>query len=133
MTRQEQIEQAARDYGRANPNGHWNADAEYEEDYETPSQDFKAGAEWADANAQNLLHDAQGDDLPAIGREVIVLLDNGKVCYGHRPNPKGWMGISVLDGEKNYYVPKTYGKGGWNIPDVKWWLDCKLPHMEEQP
>lgn len=50
MTRQEQIEQAAQDYGRANPNGHWNADAEYEEDYETPSQDFKAGAKWSDAN-----------------------------------------------------------------------------------
>ena len=23
--------------------------------------------------------------------------------------------------------PKTYGKGGWNIPDVKFWLDVELP------
>ena len=85
---------------------------------------------------ENLWHDAQGDDLPKIGSEVIVLCDDGhggyKVCFGHRPYPKGWIGISVTDGEKDYYVPQTYGKGEWNIPDVKWWLDCNLPNIEEQ-
>lgn len=48
MTRKEEIEEAALNYGYNNPNGHLNADAEYEEDYETPSHDFTAGAEWAD-------------------------------------------------------------------------------------
>lgn len=88
------------------------------------AKSFINGAEWRDAN---LWHDAQGDDLPEIDREVIVLLDNGKVCFGHRPNPDGYV---TVDGENLY--PETYGKGGWNIPDVRWWLDCVLPNMEEQ-
>jgi hypothetical protein len=92
---------------------------------------FIVGAQWW--MGHNLWVDAQGDDLPEIDREVIVLCDDGhggyKVCYGHRPNPKGWMGISIIDGEKDYYVPKTYDKGGWNIPDVKWWLDLNLPKL----
>ena len=24
-------------------------------------------------------------------------------------------------------VPKTYGEGGWNIPDIVYWLDVELP------
>lgn len=110
---------------------------------------FIAGAIYADENTnlysvtrkaveralENLWHDAQGDFLPEIDREVIVLCNSGyggyKVCFGHRPNPKGWMGISVIDGEKDYYVPETYDKGGWNIPDVKWWLDVSIPNLEE--
>jgi len=82
--------------------------------------------------SRNLWHHADGDDLPEIDREVIVLLSNNKVCYAHRPNPNGWDGRSILTGEVDHYTPKTYDKGGWNIPDVKWWLDLDLPNMEEK-
>ena len=88
------------------------------------AKSFIKGAEWRDAN---LWHDAQGDDLPPIDEEVIVLCNNGKVCFGHRPNIDGYV---TVEGEKLY--PKTYGKGGWNIPDVKWWLDISIPNLEEQ-
>ena len=111
------------------------------------AKSFIKGAEWAEKHLsnpykdvighmssntyrmwkENLWHDAQGDDLPPIDDEVIVLCNNGKVCFGHRPNIDGYV---TVDGENLY--PKTYGKGGWNIPDVKWWLDCSLPNMEEQ-
>jgi hypothetical protein len=77
-----------------------------------------------------LWYDTQSANLPEIDREVIVLCDDGyggyKVCFGYRPNPKGFKGISAITGD-DYYIPKTYDKGGWNIPDVKWWLDLDLP------
>lgn len=47
MTREEQRQQAAEEYGYTNPNGSWNEN-DYEFDYEIPAMDFKAGAEWAD-------------------------------------------------------------------------------------
>jgi hypothetical protein len=85
---------------------------------------------------EGLWHDAQGDDLPPIDEEVIVLCDDGHGCYkvsfGHRPFKKGYLGKSLVTGNIETYYPETYGKGGWNIPDVKWWLDCVLPNMEEQ-
>ena len=74
--------------------------------------------------------DAQGDDLPEIDREVIALLDNGKVVFAHRP-PEYWDGKDIVTGKVTRNYPKTYDKGGWNIPDVKWWLDCLLPNLEE--
>lgn len=118
MTREEEITNAALDEC-----------TEHSLDYKWA---FIHGAKWADEHPRPLWKDAQGDDLPEIDREVIVIDKMGKVCFGHRPNPKGWMGISAIDGEKDYYVPKTYGKGGWNIPDVKWYLDLDLPNMEEE-
>ena len=61
--------------------------------------------------------DAQGKDLPDINREVIALEQdkNGymKVVYAHRPNPNG--------------DAKIYDRGGWNIPNLKYWLDYPLP------
>lgn len=84
---------------------------------------------------EGLWHDAQGDDLPEIDREVIVLCDDGhggyKVCFGHRPYKKGYLGKSYVSGNIETFYTHTYGKGGWNIPDVKWWLDVELPNMEE--
>ena len=81
-----------------------------------------------------LWYDAQGGNLPEIDREVIVLCDDGhggyKVCFGHRPNPKGYYGKSLTTGEdvrKYRYEVQTYDKGGWNIPGVRWWLDLDLP------
>ena len=86
----------------------------------------------------NLWKPADGDNLPEIDREVVVFIQNFpedagimKVAIAHRPNPNGWDGRNILTGEVNHYTPKTYDKGGWNIPDVKWWLDLDLPKMEE--
>lgn len=70
--------------------------------------------------------DAQGDDLPEIDREVIALLDNGKVVFAHRP-PEYWDGKDIVTGKVTRYYPKTYDKGGWNISNVKYWLDVELP------
>lgn len=75
--------------------------------------------------------DAQGEDLPEYERNVIgITEDDGELCqvvYVHRPDPKGWCGKSLTDGKVEHYTPKTYDKGGWNIPDVKYWLDLPLP------
>ena len=70
--------------------------------------------------------DAQGDDLPEIGREVIVLCKGGRVAFGHRPVEK-FIARPVRYGKTEEYEVKTYDKGGWNIPNVKWWLDCSMP------
>lgn len=93
------------------------------------AKSFIKGAEW---QLGNLWHDAQGDDLPPIDEEVIVICNNGKVCFGHRPYRKGYLGKSMVTGNVETFYPHTYGKGGWNIPDVKLWLDVELPNMEEQ-
>ena len=69
---------------------------------------------------------ADGDDIPEIDREVIALLDNGKVVFAHRP-PEYWDGKDIVTGKVTRNYPKTYDKGGWNIPNVKWWLDCLMP------
>lgn len=83
-----------------------------------------------------LWKDAQEDDLPEIDREVIVLCDDGhggyKVCFGHRP-VESYTGISITNhSEMEEYYPERHDKGGWNIPDIRWWLDVELPKMEEQ-
>ena len=84
---------------------------------------FKAGAKW---QKENLWKPADGDDLPEIDREVIALLDNGKVVFAHRP-PEYWDGKDIVTGKVTRNYPKTYDKGGWNIPDIKYWLDVELP------
>lgn len=95
-------------------------------------ESFERGAKWQLAN---LWHDAQGDDLPEIDREVIVLtqpypLERSEyaVCFAHRPYKKGYLGKSLVTGNIETYYPETYGKGGWSIPDVKYWLDIKFPN-----
>lgn len=75
------------------------------------------------------------ESLPPIGEEVIVLTDsvNGKtvkganhICFGHRPDPKGWSGRDVATGKVTHYGAKTYD--GWNIPGVHHWMPCpKIP------
>ena len=81
------------------------------------------GAKW---KVENLWKPADGDDLPEIDREVIALLDNGKVVFAHRP-PEYWDGKNIITGKVTRNYPKTYDKGGWNIPNVKYWLDCLMP------
>lgn len=90
---------------------------------------FKAGVEW---KKEHLWKDAQGDDLPEIDREVIALLNNGKVVFAHRPYKGKYLGKNLTTGNIETFENKTYDKGGWNIPDVKYWLDIeKLPNMEK--
>lgn len=100
---------------------------------------YLAGAAEADANPIKLWKPAEGSDLPIFDREVIVLtqpypLEGSEfaVSFAHRPNPNGWDGRNIITDEVNHYTPQTYDKGGWNIPNVKWWLDIELPNMEEE-
>jgi len=81
--------------------------------------------------------DAQGEDLPEYDREVVVFIQNFRddagmmsVAIGHRPNPKGWDGKSLSTGKVEHYTPMTYDNGGWNQPDVRWWLDIPLPYED---
>ena len=79
---------------------------------------------------ESLWHDAQGKDLPAIDREVIALqgLKGGgvRIVFAHRPQ-ESWIGVNIITGEQTLRKPKRYGKGKWNMENVKWWLDVELP------
>ena len=104
---------------------------------------FKAGAEWQKAQeytcyeeafedgakwkVENLWKPADGDDLPEIDREVIALLNSGKVVFAHRPYKEKYIGKNFTTGNIETFENKTYDEGGWNIPDVKFWLDVELP------
>ena len=103
---------------------------------------FTKAIKWLQCNAWK---DAQGDNLPEIDREVIVLVDylaqkkiggpeyhSLRVSFGHRPNPDGWDGKNIDTGEISHYQPQTYDAGGWNQPNVKYWLDIKLPKDLQQ-
>ena len=64
---------------------------------------------------------ADGDNLPEIDREVIALVEENdyyKVVFAHRPNPNG--------------DAICFDKGGWNMPDIRYWLDLELPKMENE-
>ena len=79
--------------------------------------------------------DAQGKQLPKFDREVIALVPHGtdeyKVVFAHRPNPKGWDGRNVDTGEITHHAPRLYD-GGWNQPDVHYWLDVNIPKQEQK-
>ena len=97
---------------------------------------------------RNLWQDAQGDNLPEIDREVIVIgnvpvdefrkltsIDEDglyRVSFAHRPNPDGWDGKSISTGKVEHYYPQIYDRGGWNIPYVKYWLDIELPFNDDE-
>ena len=84
---------------------------------------YMAGAKYA---ADNVWQKADGDYLPEIDREVIALqkcASGYKVVYAHRPNQKAYVKI---DGKK--YYPICYDKGGWNLENIVYWLDCSLPN-----
>ena len=69
---------------------------------------------------------AYGSELPAIDREVIALTTEGKVVFAHRPK-ESWTAKNIDTGEVTTYYPKRYGAGGWNLPNIKWWLDIEIP------
>ena len=117
----EDLEEAANDYAH---------ELLHDDVFET----FIAGAQW---QKEHLWKPADGDDLPDIDREVIVLyqrypLENNEYAVGfaHR-QPEFWDLKNIHTGEITRFEPERYDKGGWNIPDVKFWLDCELPKMEE--
>ena len=87
------------------------------------------GSEW---QKETLWKDAQGDDIPEIDREVIALLNSGKVVFAHRPYKGKYIGKSLTTGNIETFENKTYDKGGWSIPDVKYWLDCDFPKEKEE-
>lgn len=89
---------------------------------------------------KELWKSAEGPDLPIFDREVVVLIKYNaqrnihdeeyptyRVGFGHRPNPDGWDGKNIDTNEVTHYTPKLYDKGGWNAPDIVYWLDVKLP------
>ena len=85
-----------------------------------------------DAKEQMMAHlwkHADGDDLPEIDMEVIALIEafgHYKVIFAHRVDENAEIHTSI-DGKPLVLHPKRYDKGGWNIPNVKWWLDCSMP------
>lgn len=78
---------------------------------------------WKDADSHPQWYDAQGDNVPEYGREVIVIGRDGKVFYGHRPDPKE---VTMVEGKP--YHAKTYDKNGWNWPNIALWLDVEIPY-----
>jgi len=110
----------------------------WDEDKKCVVRDFKAGALW---QKEHFWKPANGDDLPEIAREVVAFQKTFptdidvpsllKIVMAHRPNPKGYDGKSIATGKVEHYTPKTYDKGGWNIPNVVLWLDLNIPNLEE--
>jgi len=103
----------------------------YAELFECAKHFFKLGL-----NA-NLWKSADGDDdLPELEREVIVFTQekglSPRVGIAHRPNPNGWDGTSISTGKTEHFQPMLYGKGGWSLPNVKWWLDVDFPFKENK-
>lgn len=78
----------------------------------------------------SVLKPANGDNLPEIEREVIVLVEeygHYKVCFAHRP-VESYTAVSIINhSEMEEYYPERYDKGGWNIPNIKYWLDLDIP------
>ena len=81
---------------------------------------------------------ADGEDLPEIDREVIALTqpypndEHLKVVFAHRPNNKYAKVWNSDLGEEQVIELEWFGKGEWNIPFVKYWLDAKLPYEENK-
>ena len=72
---------------------------------------------------------ASGDELPEIDREVIALTVKGQVVFAHRPDPNGFDAKSLDTGKIEHMTPVTYDEGGWNIPDILYWLDIQIPKI----
>lgn len=108
--------------------------APYDSCWQEVEDAVKAGAQW---QKEHLWKPADGDDLPEIDREVIVLIqdysddkDHLRVAFAHRPSKYTKVWNSDL-GEEQVVEIERYGKGEWNIPNVKYWLDTYLPNMED--
>lgn len=114
MSRQEDFDKAADEYS---------VGCDEQDDRIYAELHYKRGCEYGYQYArENLWYDAQGDNVPEYGREVIVIGRDGKIFYGHRPDPKE---VTMVEGKP--YHSKTYDKNGWNWPDIALWLDVEVP------
>ena len=89
------------------------------------------GANW---QKEHLWKSADGNDLPPIDKEVIALegLDeepNYRVIFAHRVDPDRVI-KTTIDGKPLELHPSKYGKAGWNLPNLKYWLDLELPNRK---
>ena len=91
--------------------------------------DVLAWVELSDIERKQNMWVSAEDRLPDIDKEVIALVyenEHYKVVFAHRP-PECWDGVNIITNKVTRYYPKTYDKGKWNQPNVKWWLDLELP------
>lgn len=92
---------------------------------------FELGLKAQKEEYKHLWKPADGDELPPFDKEVIALeadcFCGCKVVFTHRPTLEGYDGKSIAKGVVEHYTPKTYGEGGWNIPDIVYWLDVEFP------
>lgn len=79
----------------------------------------KAGAKW---QKEHLWKPAYGDDLPKTDGWTIVLTECKAPWIAHNEE-KPFYSVDLARWSK--YVK------GWNLSNVKWWMDCLLPNMEE--
>ena len=83
---------------------------------------------------KSLWVDANGDYLPEIDKEVIALEgleeDDYRVVFAHRVDSNEVI-RTTINGEAVELLPKGHGKAGWNIPNIKYWLNLELPETKE--
>lgn len=84
---------------------------------------------------KSLWVDANGEYLPDIDKEVVALesLDeesNYRVIFAHRVDPDRVI-KTTIDGKPLELHPQRYGNAGWNLPNIKYWLDLELPKIKE--
>ena len=82
----------------------------------------------------SLWKDAEGDYLQPIDKEVIALegLDgksNYRVIFAHRVDPDRVIRTTINNKPLELH-PSKYSKAGWNLPNLKYWLDLELPKKE---
>ena len=97
------------------------------------TKDYKVGEIDVRGKVEGLWKPANGDDLPEIDMEVVALAlehERYKVVFAHRI-AEGAAVHTSIDGKPLVLHRMRYGKGGWNQPNLKWWLDLDLPKMEE--
>lgn len=87
----------------------------------------KVAAEAKEALYDSIWCRANGDYLPPKDKPVIVLIQHDymerteyAVSFAHIVDTSLYA--------VNKYIPEDYN--GWNIPDVKYWLDLDLPKEE---
>ena len=100
MMNKEIIEKAASRHAEGNP-------------FPFVGEYFKAGANFV---LNNLWQEDTDDEsvLPPIGKEVIVYIPYE-------------MGLYRVDTAYRTEIFNKFGKAGWNIPDVKYFLNAELP------
>lgn len=106
-------------------------------DYSRNDDDIEKFIEWLVEEldkVNNLWKDAEGDYLPLIDKEVIALegLDeesNYRVIFAHRVDPDRVI-RTTIDNKPLELHSSKYGKAGWNLPNLKYWLDLELPKKE---